>query len=86
MLVITETFPHIGRCADAETGGLAGAGAGWAGLGPVVLAGSWPASVMMAATAWGVDRPGDLGGSDPWKDAESCLHSGSTLMSCANAR
>ena len=23
-------------------------------------------------------RPGDLGGSDPWKDAESCLHSGST--------
>jgi transposase len=25
-----------------------------------------------------VDRPGDLGGSDPWKDAESCLHSGST--------
>ena len=34
----------------------------------------------------GVDRPGDLGGSDPWKDAESCLHSGSTPMSCANAR
>ena len=33
-----------------------------------------------------VDRPGDLGGSDPWKDAESCLHSGSTPMSCANAR
>jgi transposase len=25
-----------------------------------------------------MDRPGDLGGSDPWKDAESCLHSGST--------
>ena len=34
----------------------------------------------------GLDRPGDLGGSDPWKDAESCLHSGSTPMSCANAR
>jgi Domain of unknown function (DUF1905) len=33
-----------------------------------------------------VDRPGDLGGSDSWKDAESCLHSGSTPMSCANAR
>ena len=33
-----------------------------------------------------LDRPGDLGGSDPWKDAESCLHSGSTPMSCANAR
>jgi GNAT superfamily N-acetyltransferase len=33
-----------------------------------------------------VDRPGDLGGSDPWEDAESCLHSGSTPMSCANAR
>jgi hypothetical protein len=34
----------------------------------------------------GLDRPGDLGGSDPWKDAESCLHSGSTPMSCVNAR
>jgi hypothetical protein len=34
----------------------------------------------------GVDRPGDLGGFDPWKDAESCLHSGSTPMSCVNAR
>jgi hypothetical protein len=34
----------------------------------------------------GLDRPGDLGGSDPWEDAESCLHSGSTPMSCANAR
>jgi hypothetical protein len=33
-----------------------------------------------------VDRPGDLGGSDPWEDAESCQHSGSTLMSCASAR
>jgi hypothetical protein len=33
-----------------------------------------------------VNRPGDLGGSDPWKDAESCLHSGSTPMSCVNAR
>jgi putative transposase len=33
-----------------------------------------------------VDRPGDLGGSDPWEDAESCLHSGSTPVSCASAR
>jgi hypothetical protein len=33
-----------------------------------------------------MDRPGDLGGSDPWKDAESCQHSGNTLMSCVNAR
>ena len=33
-----------------------------------------------------LNRPGDLGGSDPWKDAESCLHSGSIPMSCANAR
>jgi len=33
-----------------------------------------------------LNRPGDLGGSDPWKDAEPCLHSGSTPMSCANAR
>src|SRR5215470_8827667 len=24
-----------------------------------------------------MDRPGDLGGSNPWKDAESCQHSGS---------
>src|SRR5215831_5381480 len=28
-----------------------------------------------------LDRPGDLGGSDPWEDAESCQHGGSTLMS-----
>ncbi len=33
-----------------------------------------------------VDRPGDLGGSDPWEDAESCQHSGSTPRSCASAR
>ena len=33
-----------------------------------------------------LDRPGDLGGSDPWEDAESCLHSGSTPMSCASAQ
>ena len=33
-----------------------------------------------------LDRPGDLGGSDPWKDAESCLHSGSIPMSCVSAR
>ena len=33
-----------------------------------------------------LDRPGDLGGSDPWKDSESCLHSGSIPMSCVNAR
>ncbi len=33
-----------------------------------------------------LDRPGDLGGSDPWEDAESCQHSGSTPMSCPSAR
>jgi hypothetical protein len=33
-----------------------------------------------------LDRPGDLGGSDPWEDAELCLHSGSTRMSCANVQ
>jgi len=33
-----------------------------------------------------VDRPGDLGGSDSWEDAESCRHSGSTPRSCASAR
>jgi hypothetical protein len=33
-----------------------------------------------------LDRPGDLGGSDPWEDAESCQHSGSTPRSCASAR
>ena len=33
-----------------------------------------------------VDRPGDLGGSEPWEDSESCLHSGSTPRSCASAR
>ena len=30
-----------------------------------------------------VDRPGDLGGSDSWEDAESCRHSGSIPRSCA---
>jgi integrase/recombinase XerD len=33
-----------------------------------------------------LDRPGDLGGSDPWEDAESCQHRGSTPMSCASAQ
>jgi FtsK/SpoIIIE family len=33
-----------------------------------------------------LDRPGDLGGSDPWEDAESWQHSGNTLRSCASAR
>jgi integrase/recombinase XerD len=30
-----------------------------------------------------LDRPGDLGGSDSWEDAESCRHSGSIPRSCA---
>jgi hypothetical protein len=33
-----------------------------------------------------LDRPGDLGGSDPWEDAESCRHSGNTPRSCASAQ
>ncbi len=33
-----------------------------------------------------LDRPGDLGGSDSWEDAESCRHSGSIPRSCASAR
>ena len=33
-----------------------------------------------------VDRPGDLGGSDSWEDAESCRHSGSIPRSCASER
>jgi len=45
-----------------------------------------PGSDADEVAADGVDRPGDLGGSDPWKDAESCLHSGSTPMSCASAQ
>ena len=43
-------------------------------------------TITTLAGAGALDRPGDLGGSDPWKDAESCLHSGSTPMSCANAQ
>jgi hypothetical protein len=31
-------------------------------------------------------HPGNLGGSDSWEDAGSWRHSGSTRMSCANAR
>jgi hypothetical protein len=34
----------------------------------------------------GLDRSGDLGGSDSWEDAESCRHSGSIPRSCASAR
>jgi hypothetical protein len=33
-----------------------------------------------------VDRPGDLGGSDPWRGWEPCQHSGNTPRSCASAR
>ena len=33
-----------------------------------------------------LDRPGNLGGSDSWEDAESWRHSGSTPRSCVNAR
>jgi len=33
-----------------------------------------------------VDRPGDLGGSDPWRGWEPCRHSGGTPRSCASAR
>jgi hypothetical protein len=42
-----------------------------------------PAAVRLADA---LERPGDLGGSDSWKDEESCRHSGSIPMSCANAR
>ena len=34
----------------------------------------------------GMDRPGNLGGSDSWEDAGSWRHSGSTPRSCASAR
>jgi hypothetical protein len=34
----------------------------------------------------GLDRPGNLGGSDSWEDAGSWRHSGSTPRSCAIAR
>jgi hypothetical protein len=33
-----------------------------------------------------LDRPGDLGGSDPWRGWEPCQHSGGTPRSCASAR
>jgi hypothetical protein len=60
---------------------LAGAGHGW-------QAGGRAEAVRgrIADDGDTVDRPGDLGGSDPWKDAESCLHSGNTPMSCVSAR
>jgi hypothetical protein len=34
----------------------------------------------------GLDRPGNLGGSDTWEDSESWWHSGSIPRSCVNAR
>jgi hypothetical protein len=33
-----------------------------------------------------VNRPGDLGGSDSWEDAESWQHSGNTPRNCVSAR
>ena len=33
-----------------------------------------------------VGHPGNLGGHETWEDAGSWRHSGSTRMSCANAR
>jgi hypothetical protein len=41
----------------------------------------------LSGNQWGscLDRPGDLGGSDPREDAESCQHSESTPRSCASA-
>src|SRR6266568_21439 len=41
---------------------------------------------LKAYTKGELDRPGDLGGSDSWEDAEPCQHSGSTPRSCASAR
>jgi hypothetical protein len=41
---------------------------------------------MDCQTSKTLDRPGNLGGSDPWEDAESCRHSGSTPRSCVSAR
>lgn len=46
-----------------------------------------PGRAPESTSAWRtLDRPGDLGVYDPWEDAESCQHSASTPMSCANAR
>ena len=52
--MITKDSRQIGRWVNADMAGLAGGGGLGLGLGLLVLAGSWPASVMMAATAWGV--------------------------------
>ncbi len=43
-------------------------------------------SAESSINAGTLDRPGDLGGSDPWEDAESCQHSGNIPRSCVSAR
>src|SRR6266704_508161 len=52
----------------------------------MALMGRGPACSLTSKLQSGVDRPGDLGGSDSWEDAEPCQHSGSTQWSCASAR
>ena len=49
----------------------------------------WPKTGSTKIVNWPdqqLDRPGDLGGSDPWRGWEPCQHSGSTPRSCASAR
>jgi hypothetical protein len=53
------------------------------GTPPRLLAPSMPAAATASVP---MDRPGNLGGSDPWEDAESCQHRGSTPMSCASVQ
>ena len=61
-----------------------------AGNGDLGIVASWVLRQAPAAPFAGsgpqVERPGNLGGSDPWEDAESWQHSGSTPRSCASAR
>ena len=44
------------------------------------------AVATQSAARYLLDRPGDLGGSDSWEDAEPRQHSGSIPRSCVSAR
>jgi hypothetical protein len=63
------------------------------GLGGLKVVESFPLTEDGWAHAWQslathntVGHPGNVGGHETWEDAGSWRHSGSTRMSCANAR
>ena len=101
-VVLVPVPPAVGRAIDRAIGDrtrgpvlLNSRGAGWTGTRPPAACISLPRPPVSrspgriptcSATHSSLERPGNLGGSDPWEDAESWQHSGSTPRSCASAR